>query len=167
MREGIVLSLAAGMLACSAATTGSTDTGGGTASATGTTGGDSGDGGSGATGTGSGGMPVTGTPLGMICDQLHACHDAQSCVSSASGSTSFCTIECGVTAGSAKKPPDGGPQLCAEAQTYGGTAACDLTIKNSNGTLTWDCGLECGTENGNDYGTCPTGLSCSAKNICQ
>jgi hypothetical protein len=159
MRESISLLMAAGLLACSGATTSSTGTGG-----TGTTGGDTGgDGGGASTGTSSGGTPVTGTPLGQICDQLHLCHDAQICVTSGSGTTSFCTISCGMTPGSAKTPPDGGPQLCAEAPTYGGTGACDLTIKNKDGTLTWDCGLECG----NDSGMCPTGLSCSAKNICQ
>jgi hypothetical protein len=165
MREWIVLLLAVGMVACSGGNTGATDTGSGTA---GTTGGDSdGDSGVGGSGTSSGGIPVSGTPLGMVCDQDHLCHDAQSCVSSVSGGTSFCTIACGVSPGSAKTPPDGGPELCAEAQTYGGTAACDLTIKNKNGTLTWDCGLECGKTANNDYGDCPTGLSCSSKNICQ
>ncbi len=166
MREGIGLLLAAGMLACSGATTGSTGTGSATAATGTSTGGDSGDqgdGGSDASSSGtSGGVLVTATPLGQICDNLHLCHDSQICVS-AGGTATFCTIQCGVTAGSAKSPPDGGNQLCAEANTYGGTGACDLTLKNKNGTLTWDCGLECGK----NYGTCPTGLSCSSKNLCQ
>jgi hypothetical protein len=110
---------------------------------------------------------VTGTPLGQICDANHACSAAQVCVSSGKGTTSFCTIECAMTSGSAKVPTDGGNQLCAEAQTFGGTGACDLTIKNANGTLTWDCGLECGMVKDNNYGNCPTGLTCSSMNICQ
>jgi hypothetical protein len=111
-------------------------------------------------------MPITGTPIGQICDSTAACNDSQECIS-AGGKASFCTIECGMTPGSSKVPPNGGPQLCAKVQTVSGTPACDLTAKNANGTLTWSCGLECGTAGSNNYGTCPTGLSCSSMNICQ
>jgi hypothetical protein len=180
MRAAIGLTLVFGLFACSAGSSDSTTSGGSATAGTetgttgGDTGGDAGDSGGTSGGTSSGGMPVTGTPLGQICDQLHACHDAQDCVSAGgSGSTSFCTIECGVSKGTAKVPPDGGPQLCAQAPVIGGTPAtggtpaCDLTVKNKDGTLTWDCGLECGTAMGMDYGGCPSGLSCSTKNICQ
>jgi hypothetical protein len=166
---GLILVVAGG-LACgsgSAASSGSGGSGTGTSGATGTSTGGGSDTSSSTSGTSSGGIPVTGTPLGQICDQNHACHDAQECVSAAKGGTSFCTIECARTSGSAKAPPDGGNQFCASAPTYGGTGACDLNIKNSDGSLTWDCGLECGMAGSQNFGMCPTGLTCSSKNICQ
>ncbi len=136
MRVAIGLTLAFGFLACSAGSSDSTTSGGSATAgvgATGTTGGDTdGDGGGDSAGTTSGGISVTGTPIGMICDNLHHCHDAQACVSAGgTGGLSFCTIECGVSETTAKVPPDGGPQLCAEAQVMGNSAtpACDLTMK--------------------------------------
>ncbi len=81
----------------------------------------------------------------------------------------FCTTRVrGMTAAGAKMPPSGGPQLCAEVSTEGGTPACDLTAKNSSGSLTWSCGLECG--NGRQHQLwrrVQPGWTCSSMNICQ
>jgi hypothetical protein len=164
---GFVVTLA--LVACSGGSGSSTsggDTGGSstgsdsTGSSGGSTGGDT------SSGTGTGGIPVTGTPIGQICDQDHACHDAQDCVGMQGGAT-YCTIECGQSKLGAKAPPDGGPQLCAICPAISGTPACNTTIPNSDKkTETWLCGIQCGTAGGNDYGECPTGLTCISNN-CQ
>jgi hypothetical protein len=152
---GIIVTLA--LAACSAGS-GGTSTGSDTG-ATGSDTGGSGSGGDSTTGGTTTGVPVTGTPIGQICDQNHACHDQQACVGSKDSKVTYCTIACGTSNLGAKKPPTGGPELCAECPTISGVASCDTTVPNKDGkTETWLCGITCG----DDAGACPTGLTCTA-----
>ncbi len=116
------------------------------------------------------GLPdPTAVELGASCvgpsgSDLSKCPAAtDQCVSYA-GSDYQCTISCGtgeVGSGSASAvPPQGGDRICATLITTG-TPACAAALQTSAQIVTWYCAIVCGTYMGRDYGSCPSGLTCT------
>jgi hypothetical protein len=100
------------------------------------------------------------------------------------GGAWFCTESCGTgpcaTGGSAgssscfgtgsnqPQPPSGGDAICM-SQSSSGTPVCGLYGPgpgSGNMAVAWACGILCGTSGSNNFGTCPTGLTCT-QNFCQ
>lgn len=121
------------------------------------------------TGTGSGnGMCPTSDPQCItLTGTAYFCTEGCGYGSCGSGGT-FGSSSC--TQGSNQPvAPSGGNAICAmqKSQTTA-TPACALfgDGPNAGSAVAWSCGLLCGTSGSNNFGTCPTGLTCTS-NFCQ
>ena len=96
---------------------------------------------------------------GSAAGDISKCPAATDTCLPISGSADMCSISCGTgppgSGTSAPPPPQGGDQLCATLATTG-----------TPSVITWYCVIACGTFDGQDLGTCPTGLTCT-NNFCQ
>jgi hypothetical protein len=76
----------------------------------------------------------------------------------------------GVPGGSAQPaPPSGGDAICMQQKAdTTATPVCGLygDGPSAGSAIAWSCALLCGTSGSNNFGTCPTGLTCS-QNFCQ
>lgn len=100
------------------------------------------------------------------------------------GGPFFCSTSCGTSAcamggtpgsdsclgmgSNQPMPPSGGDALCM-AQASTGTPVCGLYGPGSgsgSAAVDWSCAILCGTSGSNNFGTCPTGLTCTS-NFCQ
>jgi hypothetical protein len=113
------------------------------------------------------------------------------CVSLNQSSHFFCTLGCGsgpcggsassgsdagCTTGSgsdAPQPPSNGDAMCQTAvEASGGTGEVKCILfaadpqGSGNDSVDWTCGILCNQDGSNDFGSCPTGLTCT-NNICQ
>lgn len=84
--------------------------------------------------------------------------------------TGLCTLSCGQSAWTGdpntQQAPTGGDAICMNAYpadaTHTGTPGCYYYAQDQTDTTKadWDCGIACGSFNGQPLGNCPTGLTC-------
>jgi len=104
--------------------------------------------------------------LGAICTGVQGGNvtlcspDAPVCMT-LDGKTDFCTASCGTSPqGPDIQPPATGNAICASLASSG-TPACGLADVADPATVTWYCEILCGPAGGQDFGSCPPGLTCT------
>ena len=111
----------------------------------------------------------TATKLGKVCMADTDCPVQAPACARVSGTAThgWCSNTCG-TSTDVQMPPANGNAMCAAAYDgTSGTPACALHDNASPaGTFNWSCGVLCGTIQGQEAGTCPTGLTCT-DSLCQ
>jgi hypothetical protein len=129
---------------------------------------DDGSGGTGvdaATGGGADAAPVGGTGLGAQCTATIACPDtAPDCVTlSATATEGYCTKQCATTpTDDGNTIPDTSHAACDAINDSTATAACFVPLADVDpaGMTVWECGLGCGVVGPDDFGQCPSNMTC-------
>jgi hypothetical protein len=104
--------------------------------------------------------------LGKICTGPADC-PASAPICGSLGGAMFCTAQCASQAGSGQ-PPTNSHATCMAFTDTGGTPTCSIlqAPSGSNTNYTYFCGIQCGTYMSMNFGTCPTGLTCTG-NLCR
>ena len=106
--------------------------------------------------------------LGQACSQTMMCpSSAPQCLGTGSNTPTWCTAQCGMTAGSAMAPA-GGDAICSMFTMTTETPKCVFYLppSGSQTQYVWLCGILCGTSGSNMFGTCPSNLTCQG-NVCR
>lgn len=122
------------------------------------------------TGGGSG-DPSLCTTADPICTSVGGpffCTEGCGYGSCASGGT-YGSSSCAGAGSNQPAPPSNGDSICMMQKAGNpGTPVCGLygDGPNAGSAIAWACAILCGTSGSNNFGTCPTGLTCT-QNFCQ